>query len=195
MSEAGAEPRLRPARRDDCAVIAALFRLASHGVADYVWSKLAAPDEDLLEVGRRRYEGEDTPFSYRNCVIAEQGGEVAGMLLAFPMTVDPEPDPNPDPVLAPYARLEEDRSWYVCALAVCEGFRGRGIGRRLMAESERQARARGLPKISLIVFADNRPALALYQSLGYREKARERIVPHPLIRSTGDALLMVKELR
>ena len=32
--------------------------ISSDGVANYVWSKLAAPGEDILEVGRRRYENE-----------------------------------------------------------------------------------------------------------------------------------------
>jgi len=46
--------------------------------------------------------------------------------------------------------------------------------------------------MSLVVFEQNRDALRLYQRHGYREVARESIVPHPLIRLTGDALLMVK---
>jgi hypothetical protein len=102
-----AEARFRPARKQDCAKIAALYRISSDGVADYIWTKLAAPGEDILDVGRRRYEREGTAFSYQNCTIAEIRGEVAGMLVAFPMRVDPS-HVETDPVLAPYSKLEED---------------------------------------------------------------------------------------
>jgi len=45
-----------------------------------------------------------------------------------------------------------------------------------------------------VAFEENRGAVRLYRRLGYREIARAPIVPHPLIRSTGDALLMVTEV-
>ena len=36
------QPAIRPARKEDCASIAALYSISSEGVADYVWTKLAA---------------------------------------------------------------------------------------------------------------------------------------------------------
>jgi ribosomal protein S18 acetylase RimI-like enzyme len=186
-------PRIRPAVRSDAAAIAALYRISSDGVADYIWSKLAGPGEDLLSVGRRRYERENTPFSYQNCTIVESGGAVAGMLVAFPMAVDPG-HVEEDPVLAPYGALEEDESYYVCGVALFPEHRGRGLGTRLMGIAETEAIARGLAKTSLIVFEANEGAKRLYERLGYRETARAAIVPHPLIRHTGDAVLMVKRL-
>ena len=86
----GEDTQFRPARREDCRKIAELYGISSDGVADYIWRKLAAPGEDPLMVGERRYAREDTVFSYRNCVVAEKDGEVIGMLVAFPM--EPEPD-------------------------------------------------------------------------------------------------------
>lgn len=184
---------LRPARKADCRRIAQLYRISSDGVADYVWSRLAAPGEDLLEVGRRRYEREGTPFSYRNCRLVELHGEVIAMLVAFPMHVDPD-DRESDPVLVPYRVLEEDASYYVCGMAVEAAHRGRGIGSALLRDAEREARARGLAKLSLIVFEQNAGAVRLYLRNGYAERARHPVVPHPLIHYTGDALLMVKTL-
>jgi ribosomal protein S18 acetylase RimI-like enzyme len=188
------DPVVRPADKADAAAIAALYRISSDGVADYIWTRLAEPGEDLLDVGRRRYERENTPFSYQNCTLVEIDGEVAGMLVAFPMHVDPDAVET-DPVLAPYGELEEDGSYYVCGVALFPAFRGRGLGTRLMRLAEEQARARRLGKLSLIVFEANAGAKRLYERLGYREVARAAIVPHPLIRHTGDAVLMVKELR
>lgn len=189
-------PRLliRPARKDECRRIAQFYRISSDGVADYIWTRLARPGEDLLDVGRRRYEREDTPFSYRNCKLVERDGDAVAMLVAFPMEVDPA-YVEADPVLAPYSILEEDRSYYICGMAVEEAYRGQGIGKLLLEEAERDCRRLGLSELSLVAFEQNVRAVRLYRQCGYLETRRQAVVPHPLIHHTGDALLMVKNLR
>lgn len=184
----------RPAAKADSRTIARLYSISSDGVADYIWTRLAEPGQDILDVGQARYEREGTPFSYRSCTIAEVEGEIAGMLVAFPMWVDANAPPEEDPVLAPYSRLEEDASYYVCGVALFPAFRGQGIGSRFMSLAEDAARDEDLAKLSLIVFEQNTGAKKLYDRLGYREVARAAVVPHPLIHYTGDALLMVKEI-
>ncbi|MET9363522.1 GNAT family N-acetyltransferase [Streptomyces sp. NPDC006632] len=57
---------------------------------------------------------------------------------------------------------------YVYDVHVAEEHRGRGHGRSLMLLAERAALADGMDTIGLHVFADNIPALRLYESLGYR---------------------------
>jgi ribosomal protein S18 acetylase RimI-like enzyme len=52
-------------------------------------------------------------------------------------------------------------------LAVAPAHRGRGVGRRLLAAVERDARATGCCKVTLEVRDDNASARRLYQSLGY----------------------------
>jgi len=185
---------IRPARKSDCRRIAELYRISSDGVADYIWTKLSRPGEDILEVGRRRYEREGTPFSYENCKMVEVKGAVVGMLVAFPMKVDRDYRET-DPVLVPYSLLEEDESYYVCGMAVDEAQRGKGIGMALLDEAERTCRQSGLEKLSLIVFEQNIKARRLYERFGYVMTRRHPVFPHPLIHYTGDALLMVKDLR
>ncbi|MFG2995726.1 GNAT family N-acetyltransferase [Streptomyces sp. NPDC048340] len=61
-----------------------------------------------------------------------------------------------------------DEGSYVLDVLVAEGHRGRGYGRDLMLLAERTALAEGHRTLGLHVFADNTPALRLYESLGYR---------------------------
>jgi ribosomal protein S18 acetylase RimI-like enzyme len=149
-----AQYSIRPAHKSEARRIAELYKISSDGVADYIWTKLAQPGEDILDVGRRRYEREGTPFSYENCKMVDLQGSVVGMLVAFPMEVDEEYEET-DPILVPYSVLEEDQSYYICGMAVDEEHRGRGIGAGLLDEAERTCRQLGFEKLSLIVFEQN----------------------------------------
>ena len=190
--------QVRAARKEDCLTIANLYSLSSDGIADYIWSKLAEPGEDILQVGKRRYEQEDSNFSYRNCQVVEIEGMVVGMLVAFSMYRAEDDESlsgqEQDPVLLPYSKLEEYDSYYVCGVALFPEYQGRGIGKHLMALAEQQCRRAGLSKLSLIVFGQNTGAKRLYDSLGYTVVAAEAVVPHELIHYTGEAYLMVKPL-
>ena len=64
----------RSAVRADAREIARLFQISSEGAADYIWSQLAEPGQDLLDVGASRYARDDVDFSYQNCLIAEATG-------------------------------------------------------------------------------------------------------------------------
>jgi ribosomal protein S18 acetylase RimI-like enzyme len=187
------EDRIRAATKADCRTIAELYRIASDGVSDYIWTKLAEPGQDLLDVGQRRYEREDTAFSYRNASVVERNGKVIAMLVSFPMVVD-EHHVESDPVLAPYSALEEPDSYYICAMAVYPEFRGQRTGQRLLQLAEDKARNHGFSRLSLIVFEKNTGAKRLYERFGYHERARRPVVPHPLIHHEGDAVLMVKDI-
>ncbi len=64
-----------------------------------------------------------------------------------------------------------DNSLYIDALATDPEFRRRGAARALLAEAEREARAQGLPAVSLDTTMNNEGARALYASAGYDEVA------------------------
>lgn len=187
----------RPAKQADAPIIAELFRISSEGVADYIWSKMCSDgsaERDLAAIGAERYAREGVDFSYQNCDIAEIDGEPIGMLHAYPMGSDVgHPPDDIDPVLRPYAELEEPNSFYISGLALFDKMRGAGIGTRLLDFAYKRARAEGLKKISLICFAENDGAFRLYKREGFKARDKRPVVPHPLIRHGGDAVLMVRE--
>jgi ribosomal protein S18 acetylase RimI-like enzyme len=196
------EPPFRRARKEDCAKIAELFSIASDGVADYIWTTLGEPGLTPLEFGAKRYAREpvESPFSYRNCIVVELDGQVAGMLVSFVMPeeepapekaeAEPAPEPGEPDVLAPYSELETPGSYYVCAMALFPEYRGRGLGTGLLEIVRELAREADCTELSLIVFEQNEAAVRLYQRHGYKVADRRAVVPHPLIHYTGDALLM-----
>ncbi|HEY9181419.1 MAG TPA: GNAT family N-acetyltransferase [Candidatus Baltobacteraceae bacterium] len=56
---------------------------------------------------------------------------------------------------------------FIAYMAVEPSHRGRGIGSRLLAAAEDEARRRGLPYMGLMVTEDNAAARALYGRAGY----------------------------
>ena len=182
----------RPAVKADARRIAELYSIASDGISDYIWSKQAGANDNLLDVGQKRYERRNTAFSYENCLVAEAAGKVVAVMLTYEMQEDDYVET--DPVLKPFWLLEEVNSFYIAGIAVDTEWRQRGIARTLMQMAEDKCRDKGLTRLSLIVLENNTIAYELYKRLGYREVMRKTIVPHPLIHYTGDALLMVKFL-
>jgi ribosomal protein S18 acetylase RimI-like enzyme len=186
---------LRPARREDAPAIAALFLIASDGLARYIWSRIDMPGKTLEEIGAARYAREGVAFSYQNCLVAEHEGRVVGMLHSFAMNPPEAPETESDPVLRPYAELEDYGSLYISGLAVLPAYRGRGLGRRLLLAAHERAKAIGRPRVSLICFEANANAMRLYRSEGYRELDRRAVVPHPDLHYTdGDAVLLARDL-
>ena len=182
----------------DARTIAELVAIASDGVAVIEWQHEAEghPGRTALDVGERLYARDEGDYSYRNCVVAEQHGEIMGMLLAYPMRArDGESAPAPpydgSDVFAPYKYLETPETWYICGLALIPSFRGHGLGTRLLDVARRQAREHGYDRLSLVVFEQNRGAVRLYLRERFEVFDRAPVVPHPLIPYTGDALLMV----
>ena len=144
MSDA---PEIRPAIEADAAQVRALLpQLADFDVPerrnpDDLWAGDVVVFDDVL-AGRRA-----------DCLahVAAAGDKVLGLII---VTMRDELMSH-----APSAHLE--------AIVVHPDARCTGLGRRLLAEAEQLARARGAQSISLHVFAKNERALSLYKADGY----------------------------
>ena len=180
----------RPAQRGDAREIARFFQITSEGGADYIWSLIAQPGEDLLEVGAARYAREGVNFSYENCLIAEHQGRVIGMMHSYVMRHDPHAEPVTDPVLAPYADMEIPDTLYISSLALDEGWRNQGLGATFLQAAQARCDALGLDGLSLIDYAANTGARRFYERHGFSIVKTCQITPHPLFRVTGQAYLM-----
>jgi ribosomal protein S18 acetylase RimI-like enzyme len=195
-------PVYRPASTDDSRFIAEMIDVSSDGVALIEWTEESqqAPGRSALDIGAELYASKKGDYSYRNCWIAESAGHRAGMLLGFPMGARKPEDVVAPPfdgtdVFAPYKYLEAPDTWYICGVAVLPRYRGHGIGTGLMQLARDQADAQGYDRLSLVVFEDNDAAVRLYRRLGYEVIDQAPVVPHPLIRYGGNALLMVVSVR
>ena len=68
--------------------------------------------------------------------------------------------------------LRQGSAWArLYSIAVDPAARGQGLGRRLLADAERQAAAAGRTGLRLEVRQDNRAACALYEAAGFRRLA------------------------
>jgi GNAT superfamily N-acetyltransferase len=72
------------------------------------------------------------------------------------------------------AEADEDGRMYafLAELYVQPAWRGRGIGKALLARAERHARALGMESLELKVYAANRQAIDFYASCGWRTLVR-----------------------
>ncbi len=58
---------------------------------------------------------------------------------------------------------------FIYGFAVLPGYRGRGYGRQILAKTLQEILATGRKRVSLEVATDNKNALSLYQSCGFKE--------------------------
>ncbi|MDX8447163.1 GNAT family N-acetyltransferase [Mesorhizobium captivum] len=141
---------LRPGRIEDVETIhTALLRLGTHIGAH---QEITSTPDDL-----RRYGfGEKPAFS---TLIAEVGGEFAGLCLHFPI----------------FSTWMGRPGVFVQDLYVEDRFRGQRIGERLLRRVARECRAAGGVYLRLSVDTDNETAKAFYERLGIGWSSYEQV--------------------
>jgi GNAT superfamily N-acetyltransferase len=85
-------------------------------------------------------------------LVAEEEDELVGMAYAEALTP---------------SRFSDERALELSGVVVRSDFRGRGVGRALVAEAARFARRRGITWVELKTFAPNQGAMEFWESLGF----------------------------
>ena len=189
---------IRDARKSDCVELAELVNLAGEGLPYYHWQQIAEPGQDPWEVGRERAARETGSFSYRNGVVAEVDGRIAGALVGYPVAAEPEAidTENTPSMWIPLLELESIAAgtWYINTVAVFTEVRGLGIGAKLMQRAERKASGLGLRGTSLIVSDANHGARRLYDRLGYNEVTSRPMVKEQWRNDGENWVLMIRKV-
>lgn len=145
VSELEHEVRVRNAREDDMAAVAAIYaEQVLHGIATF---ELVPPDVAEMQKRREAVLASGLPY-----LVAECRGAVVGYCYATPY--------RPRPA---YRYCVED------SVYVAEGQQGRGVGRRLLAELIERCEAAGFRQMVAIVGnSANTGSLRLHERLGFR---------------------------
>ncbi|WP_308638371.1 GNAT family N-acetyltransferase [Paenibacillus silvisoli] len=172
---------IRSARRDDAPAVIPLLMEAIGSIAYLLTG--ASDEREAAAALADFYRQPGNRISSEHVLVAEQEGELAGMLVAYSGDDAHELDePFRErlrkrwPELAgAIVREAQDGEYYLDALAVAESFRGQGIAKRLMAAAEERAAELGFDRTALIVEAYNDKAYRLYEASGYEEAGVLRI--------------------
>ncbi|HXV31875.1 MAG TPA: N-acetyltransferase [Sinorhizobium sp.] len=173
-----AQAILRPAERSEAADLAILIDVASHGFATWLWygGVLSGAAETAFEHGRNRLLQDSGLGTWRDAVVAVLEGEIVGISLSYGIDASVREIEPKHPVLVPLLDLQRELvgHWFIDSLGVYKAYRGRGIGRELLAHEIARA---GQAPVSLITESHNEKAQALYKANGFKEMARVQAVP------------------
>lgn len=187
----------RPALREESRAIADLICQAGGGLYEFLLDDLipllTARDIVAWGVGM-----EASPLSYENCWVAAAASRVVGMINIFPADLINKENHYPGgsdrfELIRPMLELQAWGSMLLNAVAVIDGYRGRGIGEQLISWAETYTLKSGLTRLSLHVWADNNEAIRLYKSVGFVELGVAEVAPHPRLLHRG-SILMQKSL-
>jgi ribosomal protein S18 acetylase RimI-like enzyme len=174
----------------------AQFRIMAHGGFNEAIYAGLVPGQSIENIIQPEFAEPDSTYFYENHWIASWDDQIAGGLHVYSwddMANDPLNPLIPKERYAleePFHLLTAPGTYYIHALAVYPEFGRRGIGSCLLSLARDQAAEKGFTDLSLYVFAQNVGAVELYEKHGYRVAGRSPVVEHPLLRYTGDVLIM-----
>ena len=174
---------VRAARREDAVVIA---RVVAMAIGDSEALQAYCGD-DHLEVLTEVAAREVTQYSWRNALVAEVGGVVAGVVVGYDGARLGALREGTFAVLreligrVPHIADETDADeYYLDSVGVLPEFRGIGVGRALVATFCDRAFAEGHQRVGLIVDTDNAQAAGLYTSQGFERVGTKLFFGHQM---------------
>ncbi|RST86097.1 GNAT family N-acetyltransferase [Aquibium carbonis] len=183
---------LRDATPTDARSLAELIAIAGAGIPEWLWTQMAGPNEDALDVGIRRAKRDEGGFSWTNAIVAEVDGSVIGMILGYRLEDEDHDLERLPEILRPFLELERrvPGSWYINAFALYAPWRGRGIGTRLLAAASKRARDAGCRQMSVQTFSETPRSEAFYNRHGFRRLDTRRLPTPSPCHHGGDTVLL-----
>ncbi len=179
---------IRKATIDDAAAIARNVMAA----LDYAVYSEELDDKTgiMLEAMTEICGREDTLYSWRNTIVACEGGEVAGSLTSYDgsgysrmreltFRLFHEKMGWETPVMDDETKAGE---WYLDSLAVSPSFRRKGIARLLIGQSLEIAEALGFTTVSLIALSSSERLIAFYEACGFHPDGHLNCFGHDYLR-------------
>jgi GNAT superfamily N-acetyltransferase len=144
--------KVRQATSEDVPALVALFQELDRMQAD--WRVFTPRPGFYDEVGAKYAEAINDADAV--VLVAEDDeGEVVGMAYGEARTP---------------SRFSDERALELSGVVVRAGYRGRGVGRELVAEAARFARDRGVSWVELKTFVPNRGAMAFWEDMGFEPR-------------------------
>lgn len=191
--------KIRRAVADDAPAIAAVEMLTAPEFATFLLEGLygEASVGAILSWRYRQGGVDSTDWSW----IAKEESAVLGAMGAYPVGLslvergtDSGEAAERNAHFKPIQTMMRPDAFHIARLGVLPQARRRGIARDLVETACTTARERGDPLVTLVVWADNGPALALYDGLGFAQLDETEIAPHPRLAKHGRSLLLGKQL-
>ncbi len=192
----------RAGRPEECLRIAQGICLASGGIMDFLAQAMPTSYRSKEEWLAQELQTDQPASSYRHAVIAQVNGAIAGIVYCYPAALFGLGSEMKEALgeenyqqIAEFFSSRVENSLFLDSLYVWPAWRQRGIGAALIQQVMREAEASGLPKVSLMVMADNASARSVYRSCGFELEKAVRLERHPLIPHDGGALLLSVSLK
>lgn len=176
--------QIRPCLPSDAPAAADLILLSMGELGEFIWGLGNA--EKATRVLSALFTKRGNRFSHRFAELAELDGNIVGLGLGYSAReMERLHLPTAWQLLTIWGPIEfvrflrrvrplmgakeaEPGEFVITSVAVSRGVQGTGIGGRLMARLEEEARRKGLDKCSLCVEVENTKAQGFYSRFGYR---------------------------
>ena len=174
---------VRQATMDDAAMIARVVSMAigdEQALYDYC-------GENYLAVLTSVAQADATQYSWRYALVAEVDGSVAGVVVGYDGAMLEELRAGTFAIIREHIgrvptipNETEAGEYYLDSVGVVPEYRGRGVGRALVAALCEKAFKEGHERVGLIVDSDNAQAERLYTSQGFERVGTRLFFGHQM---------------
>lgn len=189
--------KYRPGIKNDCLKIAEFIYMASDGIVDYMLHGLTYGWTPVQIIAHNQADEKNHPHTYESAIVATHGDDVVGMAFSFPSSFHRITDKMME--FFPAERLDYVKEFYearienslfISTISVDESHRDNGIGAKLIALTKKKAVDIGYNIVSLLVFADNLPAISVYEHAGFKIVKKIDLKENEYINHENGCLLM-----